>query len=588
DIIENFLDYAEREGILPEGMQRSEYRQRFLNSYPFQPEVIDVLYKRWGSFPSFQRTRGVLRLLALVVHSLMGKNVPFIRLSHFDLHNSDIREEFIKHIGREYDSVVSSDITSENSGAKKVDDDLGSPYRHYSYGTKVATTIFLYSFSGGIERGATQKEIKLSCAELGQSSTVIIEVIEKLRKQLFYLSDTGLFFTNQPNLNRIHLTKKENINPRDISKEEERLLNESFGKEHFKVYMMPSNSRDITDAKEFKLIVLKDATKKEELFEKCGDKTRVYRNTLIFLCPLESQRIFFEGFIKDKLAYKAILEDKTLNITEDKRKEVERKLKDLQSQDKYQIRSLYRLVYVPTKDGFREIDLGMPIHGEGRSIDKEIFEKLKSEEELLERLSPQSIEMKYLRNRDYVDIKNLLDSFYTTPGETRILRDDVLKEAIREGVKRGLFGVGRLQDGKPVCQYFKEEANISIEEGWIIIRGDLCSLSPKEDTAPIQTQEKPQTLQPLQSTIAQQAVVTAPEEKKVEGYKRIKLRMKVPMGNLSEVSNVLRFLQSKFNRLIINVEIYAEEGNISKTEYEDRIIEALSQSEIKIEEADLS
>ena len=57
-VIQEFMDYAGSESILPPGTEPSEYRKRFEAAYPFQPEAIDVLYQRWGSFPSFQRTRG--------------------------------------------------------------------------------------------------------------------------------------------------------------------------------------------------------------------------------------------------------------------------------------------------------------------------------------------------------------------------------------------------------------------------------------------------------------------------------------------------------------------------------------------------
>ena len=65
-IAQEFAKYARQENILPPGIQESEYRKQFVESYPFQPEVIDVLYKRWSSFPNFQRTRGVLRFLSRV------------------------------------------------------------------------------------------------------------------------------------------------------------------------------------------------------------------------------------------------------------------------------------------------------------------------------------------------------------------------------------------------------------------------------------------------------------------------------------------------------------------------------------------
>ncbi|MCC6048503.1 MAG: DUF499 domain-containing protein, partial [Thermodesulfobacterium sp.] len=188
EIIQGFTDYAEREGFLK--MDKVLYKQRFKASYPFQPEVIDVLYKRWGSFPTFQRTRGVLRLLALVVKSLKDANLPFISLGDIDLSNEEIRRELIKHIGSEYDSVIAADITSSNSGAKKVDASLGLSYLSFRLGTKIATTIFMYSFSGGPEKGATLSEIKLSVARPEFQSSIIVEALEKLRNALFYLSDS--------------------------------------------------------------------------------------------------------------------------------------------------------------------------------------------------------------------------------------------------------------------------------------------------------------------------------------------------------------------------------------------------------------
>lgn len=79
-VVDEFVEYVRNEGLLSED-EAMDYREKFLKSYPFKPEVIDILYKRWGSFPTFQRTRGVLRLLSLVVHDLLEKkNVPFIDL----------------------------------------------------------------------------------------------------------------------------------------------------------------------------------------------------------------------------------------------------------------------------------------------------------------------------------------------------------------------------------------------------------------------------------------------------------------------------------------------------------------------------
>jgi predicted AAA+ superfamily ATPase len=167
EIVGMFMSYAEREGILPSGVEPSEYRDQFLDSYPFMPEVVNVLYQRWGSFPNFQRTRGVLRLLSLVIYSLKESSQNYISLADFDLANQEIRQELLKHIGSEFNGIIAADITDRDSGAKKVDISLGSAYQGLKLGTRAATTIFLYSFSGGQIHGATISEIKRSATTLG-------------------------------------------------------------------------------------------------------------------------------------------------------------------------------------------------------------------------------------------------------------------------------------------------------------------------------------------------------------------------------------------------------------------------------------
>src|SRR5207244_2406243 len=44
--------------------------ERVLASYPFHPALLDLMYHRWGSLPSYQRTRGALQFLASAVHAL--------------------------------------------------------------------------------------------------------------------------------------------------------------------------------------------------------------------------------------------------------------------------------------------------------------------------------------------------------------------------------------------------------------------------------------------------------------------------------------------------------------------------------------
>ncbi|MBA7520317.1 hypothetical protein ES705_12410 [subsurface metagenome] len=572
NVIEGFLDYAERERILPEGVEKTDYRERFIRSYPFQPEIVDVLYKRWGSFPTFQRTRGVLRLLSLVVYSLKDTQRPFIRLGDFDLKNDEIKRELIKHIGPEYDSIIAQDLTSRDAGAKKVDRSLGDAYTPFSFGSVAATAIFLYSFSGGPERGATITEVKLSSVDLSAPSSIVVEAVSKLKETLFYLSDEGLFFTNQPNLNRILLTRMEGIV--DLEPEEKNLLTKSLAKEYFDILLWPNNSKDITDTKRLKLVIQRNRDRCNEFLENCGERPRVYRNTLIFLSSLESERINFERFLKRKLAWQLIEKDKTLRITDEQRKEIRERTKKAEMEVKERVRGLYRTVLLPSKDEFKEIDLGIPTYGAETIIDKEIYERLRSEGEILEKLAPLSLKEKYLKDRDWVETKNILESFFRTPGEIRIISDEVLKDCIKEGVRQGLFGVGDVEDGKTLCRHFKAECSPELIEGEIFIRAELCKPPEKEEY------ESEEDVIPTKKGIGDGVKKEAYGKK----YHTIHLKLDVPTGKLSDIVRVIPFIKSKFNQVKVKVEISAVNGEMSVSDYEDKIKEAIKQAEVEIED----
>jgi hypothetical protein len=612
DTIDEFLEFAEKEKILPENVEKINYRDKFIKSFPFQPEVIDILYKRWGSFPTFQRTRGVLRLLGLVVQSLKNSKIPFIRLGDFDLKNEDIRRELINHIGQEFDGIIASDITSIDSGAKKVDKSLGSSYSPFSFGTKVATAIFMYSFSGGPVREATINEIKLSCAEPGIPSSIIVETITKLRETLYYLSDKGLFFTNQPNLNRMLLNKMEVIEQKDIEKEEKNLLIENIKKETiFDIYIWPNNSKDIPDNSKLKLIVLKDSNKPKEFFQYCGDRPRIYRNTLIFLCPLDSERINFEQSIKRKIAWEEIDKDKTLHLTEEQKEKVKEEVKKGKNSGRELIRTLYRFLLLPTKDNFKEINLGISTYGMDMPVDREVYEALKNEGEIFEKLSPLILKEKYLKNKNYSETKNILESFYKTPGEMRIVNEDVLKNAIKEGVKQGLFGLGILENGSPLCKIFKQDCFPELVEGEIIIKPEKCVIAPFgevsqdekilssidkiKDCKSIEEIEKIKKeigkyeLPPEQIEIIEREIRKKEDElkgkvsPKEKCYNQINLKLNVPLGKLADIVKMINYIRQKFNKVDVKVEISAADGEISKSEYEDKIKETTNQTGTIIE-----
>jgi hypothetical protein len=577
-----FMEYAEKEGILPAGKPPTEYRDRFLDSYPFMPEVVDVLYHRWGSFPTFQRTRGVLRILSLVIYSLKETNKPYISLADFDLGNQEIRQELLKHIGAEYNSVIASDITGMEAGSKKVDVSLGRAYQGLNLGSRTATTIFMNSFSGGYEKGATTGEIKRCATTTENPASVVAEAAEQLKGKLFHLQNIGekYYFSNQPNINRILLNKMENVKEEELIDMEQELLRESIKGGKLKVFIWEENAGNIADSEELKLVILKRENTEimKNILKTKGQTPRVNINTLFFLYPLESERSGFINTMKRKIAYESIEKDKNLNLSDEQKKEVKKELKKTENNLKESIRRFYRMVAVPDKDGLKSNDLGIPTYGEEKGLSQEVYDKLRSDGEILEKIAPLVLREKYLTGREYVSTEQLYHSSLKTPGETRTINRTIWEQGISEGVSKGLFGLGDLESTKPVCRYFKEKATVAFSGNEILICEALCCEQSKKEeiTLPSKHEELKEThdIDKYKKETKQESLIKTRNE--------IQLRFKVPKGKIANIMGVMNLLQSKFESL--EIELIATDGAISEQDYEDKIREAFRQLGIELDE----
>lgn len=592
EVVDEFVDYARGEGLLSSD-ELPRYRERFLKSYPFKPEVIDILYKRWGSFPTFQRTRGVLRLLSLVISDLLDKNLPFIRLGDFNLNNQELRRELIKHLGQEWDSIIAQDITAEDSGASKVNEVLGPSYRSFRLGTVVSTTIFMTSFSGRgeSEKGISVRDIKLSVLYPGISSTVVDTVISNLKEKLFYLSDEGLFFTNQPNLNRVIVEREESFSEEELREKERKILEESISRPSlFRVFLYPRSSRDIPDTPEFKLVILNQSQPEQGFLETCGEIPRVYRNTLIFLCSDEEQREAFYLYLRKLLALEHIENDSRLNLKEGQKKEVKVKLRNLKGRAYEELRKLYHKLFLPAREGYRELSLGLPTYGES-SLVQEIYNYLRSQGEILEKIAPRVIREKYLANRSYVGIRSLYEAFLKTPGEIRLASQEAFLESIKEGVRQGLFGFARATDQglEDIC--IGETPEVSFTDEEVIVKPDLCVKEKKEEVESdtvggyvsqggegTEKGPAPHTGLPPQSGTTTEGPPASRE------YSEITLNLKASPGNLSTIVRVVNYLRNQFENCTVEVFLRASGGKISAAEYEDKIKEALGQAGIEVKE----
>jgi len=221
-----------------------------------------------------------------------------------------------------------------------------------------------------------------------------------------------------------------------------------------------------------------------------------------------------------------------------------------------------------------------------------------------------------LKERDYVETKNILESLFKTPGEIRVVSDEVLKDCIKEGINQGLFGVGDIENEKPICRHFKDEFSPEIVDGEILIKAELCRPKTKGEISDEELQlyvkkiRQSQTIESLNKiaeetslysfSLGQREIIEGEIKRKRdelagftppllhrEKYQEISLKLNVPTGKLSDIVRMIPYLKTKFNQVKVKVEISAQEGEITISDYEDKIKETINQSNMIVEDENL-
>ncbi len=458
---------------VPSSCREPLYRGEMLRAYPFHPELISLLYERWGTIPEFQRTRGVLRLLADVIATLYNTkdNEALIQSGSISLGTAAVRSELVKHTGYPtvYLSVIESDIAGSHAKAPEIDRQLGSEYAKENVSEKLARSVFMYSFSGGQQRGATRPQLRVGVLNPEMAPPFIADALDRMTKRLWYLyHDNGLYrFDSRPNLNRILVDREELIRSepdkvRDFAKA---TLSDLIGDAAFRVYRYPEEDRDVADESRLSLVVLDlDQTASEDeipaataefvgrIVKQHGKGFRKHANVLIFLAPDSQRASEVIDAARRLLALRSIDEHKPTKsqLTEDQLKDLAGRLKEAEARLPGALTTAYRHILVPDKNKtLRCIDMGISMAK--ATLSQKVLDKLKDEQKILDKLDPAILIGErfglWPHEQEMVNVRTLADYFTQLTHLPMLLGTGVLPDAFAKGVQRGLFAYA-LGDGE--------------------------------------------------------------------------------------------------------------------------------------------
>ena len=297
--------YRQNAEKFPVETQSNEYFDRLCRSYPIHPEIFDRLYEDWSTLEKFQRTRGVLQYMAIVIHRLWNSDNKdaLIMPGSLPLEDGNVRNKSIHYLPQGWEPVIEREVDGNRSEPYEIDG------HHTLFGgvqaaRRTARTIFLGSAPSTTDqmiRGVQVERILLGTVQPGQTLGVFEDVLKRLRDRLHYLySDKDRYWLDtKPNLRREMESRKQNINERDeLLPLLKTRVTQVFGRNHqFGGVHVFTPSVDVPDdyGTGPRLVVLptntaysrsetnQAFTAAEEILRNRGDQPRQKQNRLIFL-----------------------------------------------------------------------------------------------------------------------------------------------------------------------------------------------------------------------------------------------------------------------------------------------------------------
>ena len=497
-----FNMYVANENDFTHESRQSNYREKLLACYPIHPQLFSCLYERWTLLEKFQKTRGVLRLMANVIYHLWSSNDAnaLIMPGNIPINFSPVRDELAKLLSGNWDAIINAEVDGEHS--KPYQSDLQNPrFGRLSASRKIARTIFMGTAPGsrqGEVRGIDEKEIHLGTIQPHELENISAynDAPAKLKSNLYYLysQETRLWFGANPTLRKFVDDKRGQFSDDDIEYEIEKRIETWKVRGQFKaVYACPKNSADVPDEQTARLIILSpkydgqknitaiDAAK--NFLESRGSVPRRWKNMLMFMAADAEKLHGLKNVVRDFLAWRSVNEEaRHLNLDSLQLEDAKNNLKLATENFAMKTSQAYCKIFAPERsdDG----DLNRPLEVKEIDCTKEdnIFaasEKFLADEMLLGSLGCETLRGlldKFIwRDKDSVKINQLWEYFATYYYLPRLVEENVLIAAVRKGVEKQTFTVAEdFQDGKFLELKFGDVSKVFISPENFLVKADVA------------------------------------------------------------------------------------------------------------------
>jgi len=416
-VVSKFMDfYMRNANIVPSEVQQPQYRDVMKAAYPIHPEMFDRLYQDWSTLERFQRTRGVLRLMATVVHALWvrGDHSAMIMPATIPLDDTKVFEEITSHLDDSWKPIVDTDIAGPGSTADTIDRDI--PLLGKSMAAKrVARCVFLSTApmvnrnsrtgQSGPVRGIEQKRVVLGATYPGDNPAHVTDALRQLGDRGAYMNrDQDRYWLSlQQTVSRIVQDRADGYDVSEVHAELTKTIREETDRGVFeRVHRVPTGTGDVDDEATAALVIFGldrphsrkansvAAVAAREFLERRGTQPRINKNSLVFLAPDLDRIDNLDSVIRRKKAWESVKSSaKALNLDQHNISVVENRLIQASQAVADTIRETYRWIINPHQEpGASDFELETIIMNGDGTLAERVTKKADANEFVLRSYTP--------------------------------------------------------------------------------------------------------------------------------------------------------------------------------------------------------
>lgn len=326
--------YRAQAAEFPTECREVSYVNRIKHAYPIHPELFARLYEDWSTLDRFQRTRGVLRLMATAIHALWaaGDQSPLILPASVPLSDAAVVAELTRNLDDVWKPIIDADVDGPGSLPRKLDDEFKNLGR-YLAARRVARAVFLGSAprAGSPNQGIDVARVRLGCVLPGETVAIYGDALNRIadRATYFYVGRGRYWYGTQPSVSRVAHDRAERLLTGDRHEIHDHVVSrlrayEDRGRrgDFAGVHAAPTDCADVADTAEARLVIIRpdwphvprsDASpglhKARELLESRGSAPRDYRNMLVFLAADQRRTDDVEQAVAEYLAWAEVVQD---------------------------------------------------------------------------------------------------------------------------------------------------------------------------------------------------------------------------------------------------------------------------------------